>query len=100
MGPFTPVTIDDYNYISKVTDEYTKWTAVYWLINTNQALQSLRRFVDSTIIPSGGRIVDWRVDKSGEYTGGGFDSTAWRSVLSKNPPPPTRLAKSVRVPPN
>ena len=27
MGPFTLVTIDGYKYVSKVTDEYTKWTA-------------------------------------------------------------------------
>ena len=29
MGPFAPVAIGDYKYVSKVTDKYTKWTAVY-----------------------------------------------------------------------
>ena len=35
IGPFTPVTIGGYKYVSKVTDAYTKWTAVYLLTNKN-----------------------------------------------------------------
>ena len=38
VGPFTLVAIGGYRYLSKVTDEYTKWTAVYLLTNKNQAL--------------------------------------------------------------
>ena len=72
MGPFTPVAISEYTYVSKVTDEYTKWTAVYLLANKNEALQSLQLFVGSTAIPFGGRIVRWRADKGDEYTGEEF----------------------------
>ena len=35
MGSFTPVAIGSYKYASKVTDEYTKQTAVYLLNNKN-----------------------------------------------------------------
>ena len=28
MGPFTPVAIGGYKYVSKIIDEYTKWTVV------------------------------------------------------------------------
>ena len=38
MGPFTPVVIGGYKYVSKVTDECIKWTAIYLLTNKNQAL--------------------------------------------------------------
>ena len=72
IGPFTPVAIGGYRYVSKITDEYTKWTAVYLLTNKNQALKSLQLFVGSTAIPLGGRIVRWRADKVGEYTGEEF----------------------------
>ena len=72
MEPFTPVTIGGYKYVSKITDEYTKWTAVYLLTNKNQALKSLELFVGSMVIPFGGRIVRWRADKGGEYTGDEF----------------------------
>ena len=72
MGPFTPVVIGGYKYVSKITDEYTKWTAVCLLTNKNQALKSLQLFVDSTVILFGGRIVRWRADKGGEYTGEEF----------------------------
>ena len=69
MGPLMPVDIGGYKYVSKVTDEYTKWTTVYLMTNKNQSLQSLHLFVGSTITPFGGRIVRWRADKGGEYTG-------------------------------
>ena len=72
MGSFTPVAIDGYTYATNITDEHTKWTAVYLLTNKNQALQSLQLFVDSTVIPFGGSIVRWCVGKGGEYTGGEF----------------------------
>ena len=72
MGLFTSVAISDYTYVSKVTDEYTKWTAVYLLANKNKALESLQLFVGSTDISFGGRIVCWRADKGDEYTGEEF----------------------------
>ena len=68
MGPFSPLAIDGYKYVSKITDEDTTWTAVYLLTNKNQAFQSLHLFVGSTVIPFGGRIVRWRADKGGKYT--------------------------------
>ena len=74
MGPFTPVAIGGYKYVSKITDECTKWTAVYLLTNKNQALlnRSLQLFVGSTVNPFHGRIVRWCVDKGSEYTGEEF----------------------------
>ena len=72
MGPFTPVAIGGYKYVIKITDECTKWTAVYLLTNKNQALQSLQLFVGSTVIPFGGYIVCWRANKGGKYTGEEF----------------------------
>ena len=72
IEPFAPVAIGGYKYASKITDEYTKWTAVYLLTSKNQALQSLQLLVDSTAIPFGSRLVRWRADKGGEYTGKTF----------------------------
>ena len=72
MGPFTLAAMGGYKCVSKITDGYTKWTAVYLLTNKNQALKSLQIFVGSMAIPFGGRIVRWRVDKDGEYTGEEF----------------------------
>ena len=68
MGPFTLVTIGGYKYVSKITDECTKWTAVYVLISKNEALKSLQLFVGSMVILFGSRIVCWHADKDGEYT--------------------------------
>ena len=41
MGPFTPVAISGYKFVSKITDEYTNETAVYLLTNKNSSLESL-----------------------------------------------------------
>ena len=57
IEPFTPAVMGGYKYISKVLDEYAKWTAVYLLTNNNQALQSLQMFLGLTVIPFGARIV-------------------------------------------
>ena len=72
MDPFKPAARGGYEYVSKITDQLTKWTAVYLLCTIDQALASLQLFVTSTVIPFGSRIVTWRADKSGEYTGKDF----------------------------
>ena len=97
MGPFTPVAIGGYKYVSKITDEYTKWTTVYLLTNKKQALESLQLFVGltvipfggSTVLPFGGRIVRWRAGKGGEYTVEKFRQYCLETVSSRSWPPPT-----------
>ena len=69
MGPFSPMVLGGYKYVSKISDEYTKWTTVELLTNKNQVLQLLELFVGSTVIPFGDHSVRWRADKGGEYTG-------------------------------
>ena len=59
MGLFDPVACEGYEYVSKITDQFTKWTAVYLLCTKGQALASLQLFVTSTAIPFGSRIVTW-----------------------------------------
>ena len=72
MGPFKPTARGGYEYVSKITDQFTKWTAVYLLCSKDEALASLQLFVTSTAIPFGSRIVTWRADKGDEYTGEDF----------------------------
>ena len=72
MGTFKPEGREGYKYMSKITDQFTKWTAVYLLCTKDQALASLQSFVTSTVIPFGSRIVIWGADKGGEYTGEDF----------------------------
>ena len=82
MRFFTPVAICGYyKYLSMAIDDYTNCTAVYLLINRNQALRMLQLFVGSTVIPFGGRIVRWRADKGGEYTGEEFWQYSLETVI-------------------
>ena len=74
MSPFKPAARGGYEYVSKITDQFTKWTAVYLLCIKGQVLASLQLFHTSTVIPFGSHIVTWRTDKDGEYTGECFRS--------------------------
>ena len=72
MGPFKPVARGGHEYVNKLTDQFTQRNAVYLLCTKDQTLASLQLFVTSTVIPFGSRIVTWRADKGGKYTGGDF----------------------------
>ena len=63
MGPFKPTAHGGYKFVSKITDQLTKWAAVYLICSKYQALASLQLFVTSTVIPLGIRIIRWRTDK-------------------------------------
>ena len=80
MGPFEPAAREGYEYVSKITDKFTKSTAVYLLCTKDQALASLQLFVTSTIIPFGRRIVTWRAGKGGEYTGEDFKTNTPQEI--------------------
>ena len=69
MTSLKSATLGGCEYVSKITDPFTKWTGVYLLCTKDQALASLQLFVKSTVIPLGSRIVTWRADMGGEYTG-------------------------------
>ena len=72
MDSFKPAARRGYEYVSKITDQFTKWNAVYLLCTKDQAFASLQLFFTSTVIPFGSRIDTWQADKGGEYTGEDF----------------------------
>ena len=72
MGPFKPAARGGYEYVSELTNQFTKWTVAYLLCTKDQALASLQLFATSTTILFGSRIVPWQNDKCGEYTGENF----------------------------
>ena len=59
MAPFKYTARGGCEYVSKITDQFTKWTAVYSLCTKDQALASLQLFVTSTVLLFGSRIVTW-----------------------------------------
>ena len=54
-------------YVSKISDEHTKWTEIYLLRVKGNALSSFQSFVLSVGILSGSRVERLRADKGGEY---------------------------------
>ena len=72
MGLFTPETYWSFKYVSKITDQFTRWTAVYLLENKSCAFDFFRLFATSTVIPCGNRVICWREDKEEKYTSEAF----------------------------
>ena len=49
MGPFTPVAIGGYKYVSKIIDEYTKWTVVDQQEQSSSVTLTIRRLDGHTL---------------------------------------------------
>ena len=67
MGPFTPEALGAYKYVSKISDEHTRWTEIYLLKSKEGALHAFQSFVQSMVIPSGVCVERLRADKGGEF---------------------------------
>ena len=74
-GPFIPTTHGGYKFVRKISDQFTKWAAVYLLYSEvqNRALASFQLFVTSTVKRLGKRIIRWGADKGGKFTGVEFE---------------------------
>ena len=101
IGPFKPTAHVEYKFVSKITDQFTKWTAVYLLCSKDQARVSLQLFVTSTVIPLGKRIIRWRADKGGEFMGDEFKyyclgTDITQQFAATNTPQQTGVSKRIR----
>ena len=56
MGHFTPEALGGYKYVSKISDEHTRWTEIYPLKSKDGVLHAFQPFVQSMVIPSGVRV--------------------------------------------
>ena len=82
MGPITPEALGGYKYVSKISDEHTKWTETYLLKSKDDALSTFQSFVQSVVIPSGFRVERLRADKGGEYIGKEFKDYCLQTGVS------------------
>lgn len=67
MGSIIPEALRGYKYVSKISDEHTKWTETYLLKSKNNALSTFKAFVQSVMIFGGFCVERLRVNKGGEY---------------------------------
>ena len=72
MGPSKPTAYGGYMSVSKIADQFTKWTAVYLLCSKYQALALLQLFVTLIVIPLAERIICWRAYTGDDFTGDEF----------------------------
>ena len=66
IGPISPAAKGGYMYVSKFTDELTRYKAFYLIRSKTEAIDSLVRFVEDLAIPYGRRVIFLRSDGGGE----------------------------------
>ena len=72
MGQFKPEALGGYKYVSRSSDEHTRWTEIYLLKSKDGALHTFQSFVQSIVISNGVRVERLRADKGGEFIGNDF----------------------------
>ncbi|CAN0393136.1 unnamed protein product, partial [Laminaria digitata] len=73
LGPVSPPALGGYRYVSKFTDQHSKWKEVFLIKEKADAVNTLKQFVQTVVIPRGLRIERLRTDRGGEYTAGYFE---------------------------
>ena len=68
--------------MTKISDEYTKWTEPYFQNSKHDALSSFQVFVQSVVNPSGFRVERLRVDKGGEFISKEFQDYCLQTGVS------------------
>ena len=56
MGPISPAALGGFRYISKITDQHTKWKEVYVIKSKEDAVDTIKCFVQGLVIPLGLRV--------------------------------------------
>ncbi|CAN0421397.1 unnamed protein product, partial [Scytosiphon promiscuus] len=74
LGEIRPPALGNFKYISKIVDQFSKWSEVYLLKTKADAVDSLQLFNQHVVIPSGYRLARIRGDRGGEFTGQAFRS--------------------------
>ena len=73
LGSVSPPAFGGFRYVSKFTDQHSKWKEVFLIKEKGDAVSSLQQFVQTVVIPRGLRIERLRKDRGREYTAGYFE---------------------------
>ena len=72
LGPVSPPALGVVRYVSKFTDQHSKWKEVF-IKEEADAVNTLKQFVQTVVIPRGQRVERLRSDRGDEYTAGYFE---------------------------
>ena len=68
MGPMKPSAKEGYVHVSKFTDDFTSTKVIFLLKRKDQAVDCLRPYSQTVVVPLGLRTQHVRADKGTEYT--------------------------------
>ena len=70
MGPMSPPALGGFQYVSKFVDQQTKWKEVFLIKAKSDAIDTLKLFNQSLVIPTGLRLERLRGDRYGIHRSG------------------------------
>ena len=75
LGAVSLPALGGFRFVSKFTDQHSKWKEVFLTSEKDDAVNTLKQFVQTVVIPRGLRIERLRNDRGGEHTAGYFENT-------------------------
>lgn len=72
MGPFSPAALGEFRYVRMIPDQYTKWNDVYLIKSKEDAVDTVKCFVQWIVFSLRRSVEGIRTDRGGKYTAGCF----------------------------
>ena len=72
QGQLRPVALGGFKFLSKIIDQFTKWSEVFLLKAKSDVVDSLQLYNQHTVIPSGYRLGRVKRDRGGEFSVNAF----------------------------
>ena len=72
MKPMSPPALGGFQYVSKFVDQQTEWKQIFIIKAKSDAIDTLKLFNSSLVIPTGLRLERLRGDRGTEYTARAF----------------------------
>ena len=72
MGSMSPPALGGFQYVSKFVNQQTKWKEMFLIKAKSDAIETIKLFNQSLVIPTGLRLECLRGDRSTEYTARAF----------------------------
>ena len=69
MGPISPAAMGGFKYVSKITDEFTKYKEIYLIQTKGEVVDTIQLYVQSVVASLGFRIQGLRTDRGTVYRG-------------------------------
>ena len=69
MGPISPSALRGFQFVSKITDVFSRWTTLSLMKSKSDTLDTFKLFVHSVVMPMGRRVTGFAPTKEVSISG-------------------------------